>query len=124
MIEKPTRGSPVDTILIAASVIFPLDFVLLTFIVISQHRANGFILLDSQFAFVFTDTVSFALLVSRPGFVGSALYLCSDLRRQKTCHSAARHATSMHVSFIACFRYAMANCISSSSGIFLVVCCY
>ena len=33
MIDKPTRGSPVDAILIAASVVFPLDFVLLTLIV-------------------------------------------------------------------------------------------
>ncbi len=33
MIEKPTKGSPVDAILLAASIFFPLDFVLLTFIV-------------------------------------------------------------------------------------------
>jgi LMBR1 domain-containing protein 1 len=36
MIEKPTKGSPVDTILIAASMVFPLDFVMLTFIVNTQ----------------------------------------------------------------------------------------
>jgi hypothetical protein len=33
MIEKPTKGSPVDAILLASSIVFPLDFVLLTFIV-------------------------------------------------------------------------------------------
>jgi LMBR1 domain-containing protein 1 len=41
MIDKPTKGSPVDAILLAASIFFPLDFVLLTFIVTRQKCSSN-----------------------------------------------------------------------------------
>jgi hypothetical protein len=57
MIEKPTKGSPVDAILIAASAVFPLDFVLLTLIVNpkqhSQSVANIQFTLLSQILYLF-----------------------------------------------------------------------
>jgi hypothetical protein len=115
MIEKPTRGSPVDAILIAASSLFPLDFFLLTFIV-KPRKILFFLSSVSTHFFIHTDTVSLALLVSRNCVLRSALHLHQALRHKKTSDTTARLAVVVHVSFVAGICNAVANCITCAAG--------
>ena len=78
MIEKPTKGSPVDTILIAASMVFPLDFVMLTFIV-NARAVHALPIHAFALTSRFADTVPSPMLVSWSGVFGSALHLHSAL---------------------------------------------
>jgi hypothetical protein len=113
MIEKPTRGSPVDSILIAASIIFPLDFVLLALIVNPPppFAKNLSCHLHSISDFVFTF-----VLFSRFGILGCALRLYPAVCCQKARHPASGPAIALYVSVVARFCNAVANRIPCATG--------
>jgi hypothetical protein len=115
MIEKPTKGSPVDTILIAASMVFPLDFVMLTLIV-NNPPVPAFPIRAFALTSRFADTVPSLMLVSWFGVFGSALHLHSALCCQETRNAAASHAFALHVSIVARIRNAVANSIPGAAG--------
>jgi hypothetical protein len=113
MIEKPTKGSPIDAVLLAASIVFPLDFVLLTFIV---NAPKVFGELSRLFTFDFADTLPSAVFVSWSGVVGSTLRLYSAFCHQKTRYAASGPAFALHVFVSARICDAVANFILGASG--------
>jgi hypothetical protein len=113
MIEKPTKGSPIDAVLLAASIVFPLDFVLLTSIVNAPKVLGE---LSRLFTFDFADTLPSTVCVSWSGIVGSTMRLYPAFCHQKTRYAASGPAFALYVFVFARVCDAVANFILGASG--------
>ena len=100
--------------------VFPLDFVMLTFIV-NTRAVHALPIHAFALTSRFADTVPSPVLVSWSGVFGSTLHLYPAFCHQKTRYAASGPAFALHVFVSARICDAVANFILGASGTNLLI---